>query len=108
MRNWRGVRKTTTNCDVTVYEGPCPDSSSALACADRIGGTSIALVPTRYEHDRTGILLHELGHIFGAQHLSGTLMAANYYKHHSCPDLETVLQVSAYQHANLTYFSWCE
>lgn len=104
--NWRHMVVSHAGCDVVIFEGQCTDGNP-LACADGLGGTVVTLVPGKYEHDRTAILLHELGHILGAQHVEGTLMSSTYAGHYTCPDIYTVLQVSSYQKANLTEFSWC-
>lgn len=83
----------------------CSDRT-AIGCAV-IGGYRVWLVRGRYELIARGVLLHELGHVFGAQHLDGTLMRPRYERDYSCPDVYTMLQVAAYAHEDLTRFSWC-
>lgn len=106
LGSWRHMTVSQSQCDVTVQEGVCEDKE-ALACADNLGGSVVTMVPGRYEGDPDGLLLHEIGHILGAQHLDGTLMQGRYSRHYACPDRETVAQVAAYQHVSLTLFSWC-
>ena len=103
--NWRHVRVTRESCEVVVQEGSC--DGEPLACTDKLGGSVVTLVPGRYEGARESILLHELGHVLGAQHVGGTLMSPTYERGYTCPDVYTVVQVAAYQKANLEYFSWC-
>ena len=84
------------------------EDKHALAWASSLGGREISMRKGWYEHDTTGILLHELGHAFGAQHVAGTLMNATYWKHgFICPDVTTVAQVAAFNHVNLGLLSWC-
>ena len=110
LRGWRPVVVNGAACTITVEEAEpsACDTKDALACADRLGGHWIYLVRGRWTTDPRGVMLHEIGHVLGAQHLGGTLMAPNLITgRYSCPDLETVIQVAAYQRANLTLFSWC-
>jgi len=112
---WRtalaGWRPLVQECpgDVSVEYGPAAScvGVTALACADRIGGSLVTLITGRSEYDPAGLLAHELGHIFGAQHVSGTLMSPVYSRGNLCPDMATVVQVAAYQRADLTLFAWC-
>lgn len=101
---WRraveGWRPLTLGCpgDILVeITGPEACDAGALACADRLGGARVALVRGRFEGDPAGILAHELGHAFGAQHTAG-LMSATYWRGQLCPDYAAILQVAAYQH----------
>lgn len=80
----------------------------ALAWASMLGGHEISMKKGRYEHGTTGILLHELGHVLGAQHVPGTLMNATYWQHgFACPDATTVAQVAAWHRINLELLCWC-
>lgn len=79
-----------------------------LAWASALGGHEISMRKGWYEHDTTGILLHELGHAFGAQHVPGTLMNASWYRHgFTCPDVTTVAQVAAWNRINMAMLCWC-
>jgi hypothetical protein len=95
------------SCDIVVQETedpPCPQGS--LACANELGGSVVYLRKGSYERQPANVLAHELGHVFGAQHLEGSLMSttgANY----ACPDQTTVAQVAAYQHWNLAELRFC-
>ena len=94
-------------CDLYVVEmvhPPC--DPSAVACADKIGGSVIYLYPGRYEKHASEVMAHEIGHTLGAQHVEGTLMAPT-VSNWECPDVTTMAQVSAYQHWNLTELRWC-
>jgi hypothetical protein len=97
-------------CSIVVseVEGPNPDSPNALAWVSALGGREISMMRGRYEYDVRGILLHELGHAFGAQHVYGTLMNRYYDKsNYACPDVETVAQVAAWNRVNLARLRWC-
>lgn len=100
----------SSGCSVYVHQTrvPNPDEARALAWANRIGGRDISMYVGHYEQDVKGILLHELGHSFGAQHVEGTLMAAHWDPNgYRCPDKITVSQVAAWNHVNLELLKWC-
>ena len=97
-------------CTIWVHEvtEAYMDDEKAIAWVSTIGGHEISMRRGRYEHDVTGILLHELGHAFGAQHVPNTLMHPNWYPHaYVCPDATTVAQVAAWNKVNLSMLSWC-
>lgn len=97
-------------CSYTIKEvtpGPQVNPIS-LAQVSAIGGKEILLFKGRYEADVLGIVLHELGHAFGARHMAGTLMNPSLlYKVHTCPDAATVAQVAVANNLNLLEISWC-
>jgi hypothetical protein len=105
---WRPIIESCPGDVEVVESGPeaCGEGDH-LACANALGGHIISMIRGAYEGDPAGVLAHELGHILGAQHVEGTLMSAHYQRGQLCPDLITVTQVAAYQHAPLTQFSWC-
>ncbi len=97
-------------CSVYVHTTNSPNSqeSRALAWASNIGGREIFMYVGHYEQDVKGILLHELGHAFGAQHVEGTLMAPHWSQNgYKCPDKITVAQVASWHHVNLELLKWC-
>ncbi len=84
------------------------DDEHAMAWASKLGGNEIMMFEGHYEHDTNGILLHELGHALGAQHVYGTLMNPTWTKYHfDCPDEATVAQVAAWNRIDLETLSWC-
>jgi hypothetical protein len=103
-----------TTCSKWVHETtivPKDDSPTHVvaAYASAIGGSEILLIKGRYERDVAGILMHELGHSLGAQHVPGTLMdrwwAPGTYV---CPDKTTVAQVAAWNQVDVRILSWCD
>lgn len=97
-------------CDYTVQQTDDVnmDDDAAMAWASMIGGRTVLLTRGRYEEDTIGIVLHEMGHLLGAQHVAGTLMNATYNKGMVCPDVTTVAQVAAWNRVNLRLLGWCQ
>jgi hypothetical protein len=100
-------------CTVWVHEstdtGPGEAANHhSLAWASALGGSEVSLRKGWYEQDTVGILMHELGHVFGAQHVPGTLMDPQWSSHtFKCPDATTVAQVAAWNQINLESLSHC-
>lgn len=115
--NWRHINIVRSeeafniSCDYQMYEvkESFDGLKTTLAWADKIGGDTIFLVRGRYESFPIGIMMHEIGHVLGAQHFGETLMHPQkdviYY---SCPDHVTVSQVAAWNHVNLAGLRWCK
>lgn len=84
------------------------DLARAYAPLGRSG--EVKMVQTRYEEYTKLIVMHELGHVFGAQHVPGTLMNGQVgagVKIDKCPDKTTVAQVAAWNHVPLDLLCWC-
>lgn len=99
-----------SSCRYVVHEVDpgSSDDPATLAWTSAIGEGDISMVKGKYERDTMGILMHELGHAFGAQHVPGTLMNATWFRHgYSCPDVATVAQVAAWNKVDIRLFTWC-
>lgn len=121
LHQWRHVvpvdhgKPWLDTCSIWVHEDAnAPEDndtsprSHALAWASTIGGSEISMRKGWYEQDVNGILQHELGHTFGAQHVAGTLMNPRWSPHaFICPDRTTVAQVAAWYQINLDMLSYC-
>jgi hypothetical protein len=121
LHQWRHVEAVDhgqpwlTTCNLWVHESKdAPEDNDAyntpkpLAWTSTLGGFEISMRTGWYEQDVSGILQHEMGHAFGAQHVAGTLMNSRWYPHaFICPDKTTVAQVAAWQQLNLDGLSYC-
>jgi hypothetical protein len=114
ISNWTRfeIDEGFSDCDVLVTEVEeieVPyEVSNVLAWVPDLGTQIIYLVRGKYEKDPTGIIMHEIGHMLGAQHVEGTLMNSTYDKIlYSCPDKFTVAQIAAWNKINLSILSWC-
>lgn len=115
LRQWRRlvpvVGPDGPGCSYSISETAAPrlDDPAAVAWASRIGGRKIQLLRGRYETDVEVIILHEMGHALGAQHVEGTLMNPTYDSISlRCPDVVTVSQVAAYNGLDMATLSWCQ
>lgn len=114
LRTWRRIvmieSHPTSECDkaIQITESWLPEDATAAGWVPSVGGSEIFLVRGRYERDPEGVVLHELGHTFGAQHIPGTLMNSSSTPFMPrCPDIATVAQVAAYHHIELATLAWC-
>lgn len=80
-----------------------------LAWANDIGGNRMSLIRDRIKNEQvTGVTLHEMGHLLGAQHDSVYLMAPIYsWEDARCVDYESVKRVAEYQHLPLDRMNYC-
>ena len=110
LHEWAAINVSDHNCQIelNIVEPQDSEAKNALAYCDMLGGMQINFVRGRFENNSQDIALHEMGHIFGAQHVPGTLMDARYrHVNAVCPDSTTVAQIAAYHHINLEMLSWC-
>jgi hypothetical protein len=112
--NWKHLVATKSHddtfCGLWVHETTAMHSKdpTALAWASAIGGREIFMKVGRYEKDTKGILMHELGHALGAQHVVGSLMNATWAPGtFLCPDIQAVGQVAAFHDVDIETLSWC-
>jgi len=121
LRQWKRLIPVTggagivdefeVGCSYVVAEVDKPNAGDPLAVGwvSRIGGRYIYLRKGYYEEAVEVIILHELGHALGAQHVAGTLMNPTYDTiTQKCPDVTTVSQVAAFNGLDLATLSWCK
>lgn len=96
-------------CDYVIVETSAGVEASPYALASTtLFGRVIKLYKNRYELDPLGITLHEIGHVFGAKHIEGTLMAPTAdYGRYRCPDAATVAQVAMANAIDPSLLKWC-
>jgi hypothetical protein len=120
IHQWRNVvavdhgQPWLTTCTLWVHElkdapEDAVDGRHLLARTSTLGGFEISMRKDWYERDTAGILMHEMGHAFGAQHVPGTLMDRTWHSHSFvCPDATTVAQVAGWNRISVEILSWCE
>ena len=107
LGNWRRMALTTDSCDVRIDQGSC-ESNTAIACTDGLGGQSITIQKRLTSGNATHVIAHEMGHVLGAQRVSGTLMDLREdASPFDCPDKTTMAQVAAYHRINIELLRYC-
>lgn len=113
---WRSViakDSESSNCSINVelVQYRPENKKDALAWVSSIGGKTMYIPIDTAENfsskDFESIFAHELGHVFGAQHVNGTLMNSQLDSTMKCPDVITIAQVAAWNDINLDLLSWC-
>src|ERR1019366_2021484 len=80
-----------------------------IAFSNKIGGNGIFLVRSRIkDNDLTDVVVHEISHCLGSQHLAGSLMNEDFdSKLYRCIDFKTIEQVSKFEHLELSNMNYC-
>jgi len=95
-------------CNYYIHETTHSTSEQSIAWTSMIGGKEINLVIGKYENITRQLVLHELGHALGAQHVPGTLMNPSYSPvKYRCIDATTVAQVAAWNQVDIGILRWC-
>ncbi|NBZ95408.1 MAG: hypothetical protein EBR40_03090 [Proteobacteria bacterium] len=97
-------------CDYVIREMPASfvQNRNVLATVVGIDMREVHMFKGRYEEDALTITLHELGHVFGAKHLQGTLMDPHLGRRYTCPDAATVAQVAVNNAVDPSVFTYCK
>jgi hypothetical protein len=112
LKNWkRFVVNSGSYCCINISETDLTEkyeNTNVLAYTPSLGSREIFLIRGRYERAVQLIVLHEMGHALGAQHVPGTLMASHLNTiSRLCPDATTVAQVAAWNKIDIESLSWC-
>jgi hypothetical protein len=96
-------------CNYIIEEIEAENNVSIQTLAStRLFGRRINLYKNRYELDILGVVLHEIGHVLGARHMAGTLMAPYVQPGmYRCPDAATVAQVAIANSVDPSLLLWC-
>ena len=96
-------------CNYVIREAEVTEEVGYNTLAStKLHGRDIFLYKNRYELDPVGVVLHEIGHVLGARHMEGTLMAPQItYGKYRCPDAATIAQVAMVNAIDPSLFSWC-
>lgn len=80
-----------------------------LAWANEIGGNRMFLIRDRLPNEWvTGVSLHEMGHLLGADHDDVYLMQATFHWEDArCVDYESLKRVADYQHLPMSNLNYC-
>lgn len=81
-----------------------------LAWVNKIGGYKMYMVRDRIcQECVTGVALHEIGHLLGAEHDSVLLMQPHYNgAEYRCVDYLAVKRVAVYQHLDVSKLNYCK
>ena len=96
-----------------IDDGPTENGKPkywTLAWANAVGGNRVYFIRNRLKNEwMTGVALHELGHLLGAEHDQVYLMQPHYnWEDYRCVDYEALKRVAEYQHLPLNRLNYCE
>ena len=116
-RTLNGSMVFTTNdvsCNWTIIKSEVElyneQREPILAQANYVGGTTITVIRTkiRSEWQLKAIMLHEIGHLLGANHMDDSLMNSHYsIKLYPCIDQKTIQVISKYQGLSYSNYNFC-
>lgn len=83
--------------------------SYILAYCDRLGGNYVYMLRDRiFNEDMKGVTMHELGHLFGVDHIGVHLMHAQYQRgSYHCIDYETIHAAAVAQNLDVGLLNYC-
>lgn len=100
------VMKIDSNNPMSIDSSP---ESRKLAWVNDIGGNRIYVIRDRIENKwMTGIMLHEMGHLLGAEHDNVYLMRPHYnWEDYRCVDAAALKLVAEAQHLPFERLNYC-
>lgn len=83
---------------------------TTLAFVNEVGGNRCYFIRDRLNSEMmTGVALHEMGHLLGAQHDNVYLMRPHYdWAGYRCVDQEALKRVADYQNLPMDHLNYCE
>lgn len=108
-RCWLIMRTDSHNPMVDSLDKTKKGKSYTLAWANEIGGNRMWVIRDRVANNwMTGIALHEMGHLLGAEHDDVYLMQPMFnWEQARCVDYEALKRVAAYQHLPMDKLNYC-
>jgi hypothetical protein len=113
LKSWHRIVEVTRPLDANIVIDEVAIDDVWIESDDRLlgwtytHGSRIHLVEFNYEFDVAGIVSHELGHVFGAEHEDGTIMSEFWHARQECPDMTTIRQVAEYHGLDFTRLGYC-
>jgi hypothetical protein len=104
------VESTDTMAIQHNKDYPAINGNINLAWANKIGGNTIYLIRDLvHNEDVKYVMMHEVGHILGADHKGEYLMNMIYHRGKcQCIDYATIKQVAKYQHIGVKEMNYCQ
>lgn len=106
---WMILKTDSNNPMVAELDKTKKGKSYTLAWADSIGGNRMWMIRDRMSNEWvTGIALHEMGHLLGAEHDDVYLMQPMFHWEQArCVDYEALRRVAEYQHLPFSKLNYC-
>lgn len=108
QNGWLIMKINSNNVETSRIDN-ISGSSKTLAWVDSVGGMRMWVVRDRLQnHYVTGVMLHEIGHLLGAEHDNVYLMQPVFnWEEYRCVDYYTLANVAKYQHLKLQEMNYC-
>jgi hypothetical protein len=95
-----------------IDDGPTDNGNPkyyTLAWANAIGGNRVYFIRNRLKNEwMTGVTLHEIGHLLGAEHDKVYLMQPHFnWEDYRCVDYEALKRVATYQQLPFNRLNYC-
>jgi hypothetical protein len=108
-RCWMVMQVDSSNYMVTELDDLAGPGSRTLAWANDVGGNRMFLIRDRLKTSWIrGIVLHEMGHLLGAEHDNAYLMAPEFvWEDTQCVDYQTIRLVGTYWSLPVNELNYC-
>ena len=106
---WLFVKALSTDKLTIMHDKEQKPGYHALGFVNDIGGNQLFIIRERLDNEQVlGILLHEIGHLLGAQHDEAGLMVQYYNEiDYQCIDENTIKEIAVHEKLPVATLNYC-